>query len=468
MKDLLKITAFSILGGIITLSGYLFFVQPQQNQQQSISVPVLQTTAVNLPLSKVNYANVATINLTDAAEKTVHSVVHITNTSTYIQPTSAFDYYNGKGKQIQKGSTGSGVIITEDGYIVSNYHVIKDADQLTVTLNNQKRYKARVIGFDKKNDISVLKIDADEKLAYIPFGDSDAAKIGEWVLAVGNPYNLTSTVTAGIISAKSRDLDGDNNIQSFIQTDAAVNPGNSGGALVNTKGELIGINTAISSKTGSYIGYAFAVPSNIAKKIIEDILEFGNVQQAVLGVSGMGLNDNIAKYYNIAETEGYYIASIEPNSGAQKSGLLAGDVIKKMDNIIIKKSSDLTGYLSAKGPKSIIEVTVLRDGNLETFPVHLSDTSILTKEAFDLTLKNLTNQEKNDFEIKSGIKVLQNHSSFLADKLGITKGCIITQINEKSIENISDLNALTSLKLQKLYNIEVVYPNGESKNWWLR
>ncbi len=468
MKDIFKIIAFSILGGIITLSGYLLFIKNPQQIITQHHQQIPQAVPVNLPIENINFNDIATVNFTDAAEKTVHSVVHITNTSTYLQPTSAFDYYNRSGKQIQKGSTGSGVIITGDGYIVSNYHVIKGADELTVTLNNQKTYKARVIGFDAKNDISVLKIDATEKLSYIPFGDSDAVKIGEWVLAVGNPYNLTSTVTAGIVSAKSRDLGGDNNIQSFIQTDAAVNPGNSGGALVNTKGELIGINTAISSKTGSYIGYAFAVPSNITKKIIDDILQYGTVQQAVLGVSGVGLNNNVAKHYNVSETEGYYISNIEKNSGAEKGALLVGDIIKKIDDIDIKKSSDLTGYLSAKAPKSIVEVLVLRKGVLKTLSVQLSDTSILTKKAFELTLKNLTKQEKNDFEIKSGVKVTQNRSAFLADKLGVTKGCVITQINEKPIECIADLDVLASLSLQKLYNIEVVYPSGKSKNWWLR
>lgn len=465
MKEILKITLFSVLGGIVAISGYKLASEKKVSQDTNLVTP---TTASSIPI-KYN-PNTLAINtdFTAAAEKTIHAVVHVTNTTTYIQPRNIFDYYNKQGEQRQKGSTGSGVVISEDGYIVTNNHVIDNADELTITLNNQKSYQARVIGFDKKSDIALLKIEAKEKLTYIPFGDSNNVKIGEWVLAVGNPYNLTSTVTAGIISAKSRDLDGDNNIQSFLQTDAVVNPGNSGGALVNTHGELIGINTAISSRTGSYIGYSFAVPSNTTKKIVEDILEYGNVQQAILGVSGLGLNNGVANKLDLKDTEGYYISEIEPNSGAEKAGLLVGDIIKIIDNNKIAKPSDLTGYLSTKRPNNTIIVTVLRDGDLQKIAVKLSDKSILTQKAFDLELKNLTPNEIEDLDIKSGVTVVDNNNPFLAKKLGITKGCIIIKINEKDIESIDDLNKLKSLDFKNLYNLEVIYKNGNSKNWWLR
>jgi len=468
MKEILKITLFSILGGIIAISGYKLVSEKKVNQEintvtptQQLSIPVNNTDKTILGLTK-------STDFTTAAEKTIHAVVHVTNTTTYIKPRNIFDYYNRQGEQIQKGSTGSGVVISEDGYIVTNNHVIDNADELTVTLNNQKKYKARVIGYDKKSDIALLKIEAKEKLTYIPFGDSNNVKIGEWVLAVGNPYNLTSTVTAGIISAKSRDLDGDDNIQSFLQTDAVVNPGNSGGALVNTRGELIGINTAISSKTGSYIGYSFAVPSNTTKKVVEDILEYGNVQQAILGVGGFGLNNNQANRLDLKDTQGYYISEIELNSGAEKAGLLVGDIIKNIDNTKITKSSDLTGYLSTKRPYNTINVTVLRDGGLKTMSVKLSDKSILTLKAFDLELKNLTSNETNDLDIKSGVKIVTINRDFLSKELGLTKGCIIIKINEKEIESIDDLKELNSLDFKNLYNIEVIYKNGNSKNWWLR
>jgi len=468
MKEILKITLFSILGGTLSLVGYKTFIEDDYKQKVN---SITQATSFSTPVAyNSNTTNTLTENtdFTIAAEKTIHAVVHVTNTTTYTQPRNIFEYYNNQGEQIQKGSTGSGVVISEDGYIVTNNHVIDNADELTVTLNNQKSYKARVIGFDKNSDIALLKIEAQEKLQYIPFGDSNNVKIGEWVLAVGNPYNLNSTVTAGIISAKSRDLDGDSNIQSFLQTDAVVNPGNSGGALVNTRGELIGINTAISSKTGSYIGYSFAVPSNTTNKIVQDILEYGNVQQAILGVGGQGLNNNVANHYDLKDTEGYYISGIEPNSGAEKAGLLVGDIIKNIDNTKIAKSSDLTGYLSTKRPNNTINVTVLRDGNLKTMSVKLSDKSILTLKAFDLELKNLTSNEINDLDIKSGVKIVAINRDFLSKELGLTKDCIIIKINEKEIESIEDLNKLKSLNFKNLYNLEVIYKNGNSKNWWLR
>lgn len=468
MRETVKITLFSALGGLLTLGAYTTFLE---KDSIPINNKIESTPQFTVPVSfNSNSLNTTSENtdFTQAAEKTVHAVVHVTNTATYIQPRSIFDYYNRQGEKIQKGSTGSGVVISEDGYIVTNNHVIDNADQLTVTLNNQKSYKARVIGFDEKTDIALLKIEAKEKLDYIPFGDSNNIKIGEWVLAVGNPYNLTSTVTAGIISAKSRDLDGDKNIQSFLQTDAVVNPGNSGGALVNTRGELVGINTAISSRTGSYIGYSFAVPSNTTQKIVQDILEYGNVQQAVLGVSGYGLNNGIANKLELKDTEGYYISEIEKNSGAEKAGLKVGDIIKKIDQNKISKSSDLTGYLSTKRPNNTIKVTVIRNGNPKTITVKLSDKSILTQTAFNLELKNLTSKEVDLFDVKSGVKVVTNNSSFLTQKLGITKDCIIIKINEKEIDNIDDLSKLKSLDFNDLYNIEVIYKNGNSKNWWLR
>ena len=468
MKEILKITLFSVLGGVIAISGYKLAIEEKETQKIE---SVLPTPQFSIPVSTNNNVGVGlaeNIDFTSAAEKTVHSVVHVTNTTTYTKPRNVFDYYNRQGEQIQKGSTGSGVVISEDGYIVTNNHVIDNADELTVTLNNQKTYKARVIGFDKKSDIALLKIETKEKLTYIPFGDSNNVKIGEWVLAVGNPYNLTSTVTAGIISAKSRDLDGDNNIQSFLQTDAVVNPGNSGGALVNTRGELIGINTAISSKTGSYIGYSFAVPSNTTQKIVQDILEYGNVQQAILGVSGLGLNNGVANKLELNDTEGYYISEIEPNSGAEKAGIQVGDIIKNIDNTKIAKSSDLTGYLSTKRPNNTINVTVLRNGTLKSISVKLSDKSILTQKAFGLELKNLSNKDIEKFDLKNGIKVVDINKDFLIKKLGITKDCIIIKINEEEIESIDDLNKFRSLDYKTLYNLEVIYKNGNSKNWWLR
>ena len=279
-----------------------------------------------------------------------------------------------EGPQIRpKIGSGSGVIISSDGYIVTNHHVIENSDQINITTNDNQSYVAEVIGSDEQNDIALLKINSNTDFEYAVFGDSDSTEIGEWVLAVGNPFNLTSTVTAGIISAKSRNLDPTGRTtQSYIQTDAAVNPGNSGGALINNKGELIGINTAIQTQTGSYVGYSFAVPSNIAKKVIEDILEYGIVQYGFLGVTGTSLNSSQAKELDISDTEGFYINGIDSDSGAKSAGIKVGDVIKSIDGIKISKFADLKGYLNTKRPNDIVEVKLKRDGSMNYVKVKLN------------------------------------------------------------------------------------------------
>jgi len=287
------------------------------------------------------------------------------------------EFLRGGGQRGGIVGAGSGVIISPDGFIITNNHVIEGASEIEVALNDNRKYTAQLIGTDEKADIALIKIDTGgDELPYIPFGDSDNAKVGEWVLAVGNPFNLTSTVTAGIISAKARDIDeNDANYQSFIQTDAAINPGNSGGALVNTYGELLGINTAITSQTGSYVGYAFAVPSNNARKIVEDIMQYGSVQKGILGVRGTSvksLRPQDVEELEISTTEGFYVGGVEYESGAEKAGIQNGDIIKRIDNIKINKFSDLSGYISSKRPDDVVQVYVLRDNKEITVPVTLS------------------------------------------------------------------------------------------------
>ncbi|MDA0844181.1 MAG: trypsin-like peptidase domain-containing protein, partial [Bacteroidetes bacterium] len=251
----------------------------------------------------------------EAADKTVHAVVHVKNVSESKNPQSLLDFFYGyESFSLPQVGTGSGVVVSPDGYVVTNNHVIDGATALEITLNNNASYPARVIGTDPSSDLALLKIDTEEELPYLVFGDSDRSEVGEWVLAVGNPFNLTSTVTAGIISAKARSISSESNL-SFIQTDAAVNPGNSGGALVNTRGELIGINTAIKSRTGSYVGYSFAIPSNTAKKVIEDLLEFGKVQRGILGISALRAESAEAVRKGIDQIEGVYISEVAPGSG---------------------------------------------------------------------------------------------------------------------------------------------------------
>ena len=315
-------------------------------------------------------------DLTFAANKSIDAVVHVKNTSIVKDSDSwALQFFYGDDSR-KKIGTGSGVIISPDGYIITNFHVIENSTEVIVTTNDNREYEAEIIGFDEVNDIAVLKIDTDSNLDYIFFGDSDSTLIGEWVLAVGNPYNLNSTVTAGIISSKSRDLNEfDQKNQSFIQTDAAVNFGNSGGALVNIQGELIGINTLIQSMTGGYVGYSFAVPSNTVRKIFEDILEYGDVQKGLLGVRGVALRSSYSKQLKIDETEGFYIDVVEPGFGADNAGLQKGDIIKSVDDVNINRFSDLSGYLSSKRPGDKVSVKYIRDKQLITVSVTLKKDS---------------------------------------------------------------------------------------------
>jgi len=318
MKKISILFLSSLFGGAIVLGTYILFIQ-KEVQIVTVETPSNKSAFVQANNSSTNFQPENTLDFTKAAKESVGAVVHVKNTSVKTVRDPYAEYFYGKGygsKKYAQVGTGSGVIISSDGYIITNNHVINGASEIEITLNNKEVYTATLIGKDADSDIALMKIDAID-LPFMTFSNSDNVQVGEWVLAVGNPYNLTSTVTAGIISAKGRDLEGNNNMESFIQTDAAVNPGNSGGALVNTRGELIGINTAISSKTGSFIGYSFAVPSNIAKKVVDDLLEYGSVQQVILGVGGGELNGNIAKANDISISEGFYISSVSENSGAE-------------------------------------------------------------------------------------------------------------------------------------------------------
>ncbi|MFN0728974.1 trypsin-like peptidase domain-containing protein [Polaribacter gochangensis] len=459
MKKTASLLSIAILGGILTLGGYKMFLEkPQVVIERTVepSSQIVKTSFTNTNLPITN----SPTNFTEAAEKTIHSVVHVKNTAikTQSDPWAELFYGRGSGtRKYEQVGTGSGVIISEDGYIVTNNHVIAGASDLEVTLNNQKKYKAELIGTDTENDIALLKIDADIKLPYITFSNSDALKIGEWVLAVGNPYNLTSTVTAGIVSAKGRDLRGNGNItDSFIQTDAAVNPGNSGGALVNTRGELVGINTAITSKTGSFVGYSFAVPSNIAKKVIEDLMQFGRVQQSVLGIS-------IDLEYS---EEGVKIGGFPDNSGAKKAGLKSGDIITKVNNIKISKFSDLAGQLRAKRPGDFVDVTINRNGSFLNKKVKLSKKDVFRSDSYHLDLKDLTKPEMNKLGISYGVKIVQDYAQ-RADGSSI-KGFIITKINNKKVTSASQV--ATFLDSQKRYSvtIEMLDLKGEKVKFYLR
>nr|WP_294774939.1 trypsin-like peptidase domain-containing protein [uncultured Flavobacterium sp.] len=441
MKRLSSLFLVSLLSGATTLGAYKLFIEGKSNRDSIL-------TLASGNNSRTVGLSAEAIDFTEAAENAVHTVVHVKNVSvrTISNPIMEFFYGQRGGQQQEQIGTGSGVIISEDGYIVTNNHVIKDATELEVTLNNNKSYKAKLIGTDSKMDIALLKINADEKLPYSTFADSDQVKVGEWVLAVGNPYNLNSTVTAGIVSAKARNLDNRNGIQSFIQTDAAVNPGNSGGALVNTRGELIGINTMISSPTGSYAGYSFAVPSNITRKIIEDIMEFGGVQRGILGVEGNELNSKASTELGIKDTEGFYINKVTKNSGAEKAGLKSGDVIKKIDNQKISSFAELTGYINTKRPNDKVQVTYIRDGETKIASVTLIKNDIFTTEFKGLELENIDAADKKKYRINYGVRIKEINNENLRPYYDQLKGNIILSVDNVKATDVETISGFLNKK----------------------
>lgn len=458
MKRLSSLLMISLLSGATTLGAYKLFIEGKDSRNSIVSMaPTNYNRTVGL--------NGEAVDFTVAAENAVHTVVHVKNVSirTVYNPMMEFFYGQQGGQQQEQVGTGSGVIISEDGYIVTNNHVIKDATELEVTLNNNKSYKAKLIGTDSKMDIALLKINADEKLPYSTFADSDTVKVGEWVLAVGNPYNLTSTVTAGIVSAKARSVD-TKGIQSFIQTDAAVNPGNSGGALVNTRGELIGINTMISSPTGSYAGYSFAVPSNITRKIIEDIMEFGGVQRGILGIEGRELNSNFSKELGLEDAEGFYINKVTKNSGAEKAGLQKGDVIKKLDTQKINSYAELSGYINTKRPNDLVQVTFVRDGELKTVPVTLIKNDVFTTEYKGLELENIDSSDKKKYKIDYGVRIkeINNEKLRLYSEQLQLKGGIILSVNGVKATDVESISSyLNKNDENENVSIQMINRNGQ-------
>ncbi|RLD30239.1 MAG: serine protease [Bacteroidetes bacterium] len=470
MKKILTLVLVSVIGGIFTLGAYKLFIEKDNNtelNQTPILTPI--TVPVNYSSDNKSLAAESTIDFTFAAEKTINTVVHVKNTTVNSGQITLEDLFYGRRSQRQQIGTGSGVIISPDGYIITNNHVIVGAQSIAITTNHNKTYKAELIGADPKTDIALLKINADKNLPYTTFADSDNAKIGEWVLAIGNPFNLTSTVTAGIISAKSRDLFG-GSTQSFIQTDAAVNPGNSGGALVNTNGDLIGINTAITSQTGNYVGYSFAVPSNIAKKVVEDIMEFGNVQNGILGITGSTLNSKSADMFGVNETEGFYVNEVLENSGADKAGLKSGDIIKQLDNIEISKFSDLRGFLNAKSPNDIVNVKVLRDGNEKTFHVKLLKNLTIDFPVIGL-LTEVSVNELKQHKTSYGLKIsrLNNKYQNYWRKNGVKEGTIITAINDVKLTSIEDAEKIISNRSKdESLRIELINSKGEKERYNFR
>ena len=432
-------------------------------------------------------------DFTKAAENSVHAVVHIKSTVKSQAPAQGrqraidpFEYFFGFGDRGQDFGTpqpsvgfGSGVIISKDGYIVTNNHVIDKANEIEVTLNDNRKFTAKLIGTDPQTDIALLKIEGNE-FAYIPFGNSDNLKVGEWVLAVGNPFNLTSTVTAGIVSAKGRGGIGANSgdIQSFIQTDAAINRGNSGGALVNTNGELVGINTAIYSQTGDFAGYGFAVPISIAGKVVADIKEYGTVQRAVLGV--MIQDISVAKEANPDKTkglkanEGAYVGGFAEMSPAKQAGLEEGDVITAINGVKVKGVSELQDQVNRFRPGDKVKVDIIRGSSTKTYDVTLKNssgnTSVVKKgdgiAAVGAAFKELSADKKKDLGVSYGVEVagVDNGGKFY--KEGISKGFIIQKINNQPVSSPSQVeNIITSTagSQDKVLFISGITPSGARK-----
>lgn len=472
MKKQITTLFSAILGGAIALGGYHYFIEKKVGEPNEDSV-LESPNVVHTNFQQGARFNFDENSFVNASKKTVNSVVHVKNMTVAPEITSIFDLFYGnvpqQGGKERLAGTGSGVIISPDGYIVTNNHVITGASSVQVTLNDNKTYKAEIIGTDSSSDIALLKIKTDEKLPFLTFADSDNTQIGEWVLAVGNPFNLTSTVTAGIISAKARNLGNIQNgkVESYIQTDAAVNSGNSGGALVNLNGDLIGINTAIaSSNSGTFMGYSFAVPSNIAKKVVEDLIEYGNVQKGVLGVSGMELNSETADKLKVKETEGFYVSDVESASGADKAGIKKGDIIKEIDNLKIRTFSDLIGHINTKRPNDKVEVSLIRDSNSKKVMVTLQKNTSLVLNNIGMIVKDLTEEDKRVFKVQKGVKITNISDIYKQNGIDL-EGKVLISINNKEIVDTNQLkNIVNELNPQQRNSFIIINKKGEKERYF--
>ncbi|MFK7970561.1 MAG: Do family serine endopeptidase [Bacteroidia bacterium] len=460
MKTSLQVVLAAILGSAITLGAFTL-IQNQNSDQVVQFVTEKENHTVSLTRGLEGSTSVA--DFVPSADKALPAVVHITSSSVvqrnsadmYGVPDPFRDFFNmprGRRNQspreeLRKG-TGSGVIISSDGYIVTNNHVVDNADEVTVALNDNRSFTAEVIGTDPTTDLALLKIDESD-LDYLSLANSDDVKVGEWVLAVGNPFNLASTVTAGIVSAKGRNINILRNrgaIESFIQTDAAVNPGNSGGALVNLDGDLIGINTAIASPTGAFAGYSFAVPSRIVAKVVEDLKTYGTAQRAYLGVYIRELNGEIANEMNLNFTEGVLIDSLMPEGAAKASGIQKKDVVVAIDNNPVKSSAQLLEAIGRKRPGERAEVVVMRDGKQQMVSVELKNKSGNTDvvEAVEIGLSSvlgaefetITEKEAESLNVMGGVKVSNIQDGKIRNRTNMKDGFVITHVNKKPVNDV--------------------------------
>jgi serine protease Do len=438
----------AVLGAFVAVLVYARLFKPET---AVVEVPVeSKIQYVNLPYS----ADGESLDFTQAVEQSIEGVVHVkTKEIREYAVNPLYEFFFGEQPDMQTRPIlgfGSGVIISQKGYIVTNYHVIEDSDEVVVVLNDKREYEAEVVGVDPTTDIALLKVEPSKDLTVLTFGSSEALRLGEWVLAIGNPYNLTSTVTAGIVSAKARNMGilgrQEFGIESFIQTDAAVNPGNSGGALINTRGELVGINTAIASRTGAFAGYSFAVPVTIVEKVVTDLIEYGAVQRAILGVSIATVTAELAKEMKLDDIEGVYILNVRPDGAAREAGIREGDVVISIDNKRVNSSAELQETVSRYRPGDKVKVVVKRNGELKQFDVVLRNlegsTEIVrkadVKEVMGASFEPLSNREKQVLGISKGMKVKSLKPGKLM-QVGIKEGFIVTSVNKKPVGSVKDI-----------------------------
>jgi Do/DeqQ family serine protease len=480
MKKFLSFVLAAILGAALTWA--VVSLTGKNRTREMVPVSMQEKVPVTLTSDVPPYAPQILPDFTEAASRSINAVVHIM--TEYQRQRSMYDYFfdwhdffgepdNRNNGPSYMGS-GSGVIIAEDGYIVTNNHVVEGADKIQVVLNDKRTYDATIIGTDPSTDLALIQI-KESGLPYITFGNSDELRIGEWVLAVGNPFNLTSTVTAGIVSAKARNInilqtpDGTSAIESFIQTDAAVNRGNSGGALVNTKGELVGINAAIASGTGYYSGYSFAIPASLVKKVVMDLKEFGEVQRALLGVSIRDIDSKLAADLGMKEIKGVYVAGVTDNGSAKAAGVETGDVIMRIDERPVNSTSELLEQIGQKRPGEQVDLVVNRKNQEKSFRLTLKNKAgtldIVQKQSgadvevlLGATLEPVKNADKERLGLSYGLQVARLQKGKLSEA-GVREGFIILRIDKQPIRSAADLeNALDDASNGIL--IEGVYPNG--------
>ena len=482
MKTFSKSFLGAASGTILVFLLIMFFTGnfSSEEQQKGKEIDRYQNTISNhqtIPSQAASYAIPQNVNFTDAAEKTVNAVVHIktemrVKTNSYDDFFGTFRHYFGNPYHNNTYvAFGSGVIISPEGYIVTNNHVVEGADRVTVTFNNKEEKEATIIGTDPTTDLALIKVDG-ENLVFLNYGNSDNLKIGEWVLAVGNPFNLTSTVTAGIVSAKARNINilgSASAIESFIQTDAVVNRGNSGGALVNTEGQLVGINAAIASHTGVYEGYSFAIPVNIVSKVVADLKKYGEIQRAYIGVQIRDINAEFADELGLEEIRGVYIAGVVEDGGADQAGIEEGDVILSIDGSETNSLSALMGTVAQHSPGEKVDIVVNRKNEILNYTVTLKNQNnstavVKSEDAFynemlKASLQKVKRTEIEKLGINDGLKIVDIRDGILR-RGGISEGFIITEINGYDVNSQNSLDRAIQSGKGKYVRMRGVYPNG--------